>query len=162
MTAEKRNILIEYEVFEWNDDISSGVQELMQSAEQAAVNAYAPYSGFRVGAAILLENGHIITGSNQENAAYPSGLCAERVALFAAASHNPDKKILKISLAAKNKRGETTPITPCGSCRQVMLEYEYKQNQPIKVFLPGPNDTIIQFNSADALLPLGFNQLQLK
>jgi cytidine deaminase len=162
MKSEKRNILIEYEVYKWNEVGLSKDQELMLRAEEAARDAYAPYSGFRVGVAVFLEDGRIVTGSNQENAAYPLGLCAERVALFAAASQFPDKKILKISVAAKDKLGGATPVTPCGSCRQVMLEYEYKQHQPIKVLLLGPDHTILRFNSADALLPLGFNSSQLK
>ena len=162
MKSEKRNILIEYEEWEWNEEYSTIDQELMKKAEEAAIEAYAPYSGFRVGVALLLEDGHIITGSNQENAAYPSGLCAERVALFSAASQFPGKKILKISVAARDKKGTTTPVTPCGSCRQVMLEYEYKQKQPFQIFLHGPDHKILQFNSADALLPFGFNRSQLK
>jgi cytidine deaminase len=162
MISEKRKILIEYEEFEWEDDYTNGEQELMKRAEEAVFRAYAPYSGFRVGVAVLLEDGQIITGSNQENAAYPSGLCAERVALFSAASRFPDKKVLKISVAAVDKKGTTTPVTPCGSCRQVMLEYEYKQQQPILILLHGPGKRILQFNSADALLPFGFNRSQLK
>lgn len=162
MESEKRNILIEYDVFERNEVKSSIDRELMSKAEETTQDAYAPYSGFQVGVAVLLENGQIVTGSNQENAAYPSGLCAERVALFSAASHYPDKKILKISVAARNKKGEITPVTPCGSCRQVMLEYEYKQEHPIEIFLLGTEQKILRFNSAASLLPLGFNRSQIK
>ena len=136
-------------------------QKLIHAANQATGSAYAPYSGFKVGAAVLLDDGQIITGTNQENAAYPSGLCAERVALFTAASHYPEKTILKIAVAAKNKSGNSTAVTPCGSCRQVMLEYEGKQNQAIKILLMGPDETIALFDSANALLPLGFNRFHL-
>ncbi len=162
MKSAKRNILIEYEVCEWFENNLTIEQTLMKKAEEAAIDAYAPYSGFRVGVAVLLEDGQIVTGSNQENAAYPSGLCAERVALFSAASRFPDKKILKISMAARDKKGSITPVTPCGSCRQVMLEYEYKQNHPFQIFFHGADHKILQFNSAASLLPFGFNRSQLK
>lgn len=162
MKSEKRNILIEYDIFEWNREKSSIDQDLMEKAEETAQDAYAPYSGFQVGVAVLLENGQIVTGSNQENAAYPSGLCAERVALFSAASQYPDKKILKISVAARDKKGKTTPVTPCGSCRQVMLEYENKQEKPIQILLLGSGQRILRFNSAATLLPFGFNRSQIK
>jgi len=162
MKSEKRNILIEYEVCEWEEENLTIDRDLMKRAEEAAGDAYAPYSGFRVGVAVLLEDGQIVTGSNQENASYPSGLCAERVALFSAASRFPGKKIMKISVAARDRKGITAPVTPCGCCRQVMLEYEYKQEQPIQIFLHGTNHQILRFNSADSLLPLGFNRSQLK
>ncbi len=161
MDSEIKDIHIRYEIIRFTKGGTSAEIQLMNNALDAADLAYAPYSSFKVGAAVLLEDGQIVTGSNQENAAYPSGLCAERVAVFAAASHNPGKKIVRIAVAAKNKNGEATQITPCGGCRQVMLEYEYKQNHPIKILLLGPNKTMFQFNNADDLLPLGFNKFQL-
>jgi len=161
MDSEIRDIHIQYEIIKNTEEKTSSDVQLMNKALAVADLAYAPYSSFRVGAAVLLEDGNIVTGSNQENAAYSSGLCAERVAMFAAASQNPEKKILKIAVAAKNKNGKTTQVTPCGSCRQVLLEYEYKQNHPIQILLLGPNKSMLLFYKADALLPLGFNKFQL-
>ena len=161
MDSEIRDIHIQYEIIKITEEKTSSDVQLMNKALAVADLAYAPYSSFRVGAAVLLEDGNIVTGSNQENAAYSSGLCAERVAMFAAASQNPEKKILKIAVAAKNKNGRTTQVTPCGSCRQVLLEYQYKQNHPIQILLLGPNKSMLLFYNADALLPLGFNKFQL-
>ena len=119
-------------------------QELIANAKEAFVTAYAPYSGFLVGASILLENGEIINGSNQENVAYPSGLCAERVAMFYVGSKFPDIKIETIAVSVLSKSFEVTDvISPCGACRQVMAEYEEKQGQPIKVILHSPNDQVL-------------------
>jgi cytidine deaminase len=162
MPSEKRNIQIQYTVHKPHEEGTMDFAELMQAAGEAMKKAYAPYSGFKVGAAVQLDDEQIILGSNQENAAYPSGLCAERVALFAAASQFPEKKIRAIAIIAENKKGETTPVTPCGSCRQVMLEYEIRQGQPVEIFLHGPDHTILHFSSAGDLLPFGFNNSQLK
>ena len=119
-------------------------QELIANAKEAFVTAYAPYSGFLVGASILLENGEIINGSNQENVAYPSGLCAERVAMFYVGSKFPDIKIETIAVSVLSKSFEVTDvISPCGACRQVMAEYEDKQGQSIKVILHSPNDHVL-------------------
>ncbi|MBR9999328.1 MAG: cytidine deaminase [Cyclobacteriaceae bacterium] len=162
MKPEQKNIHIQYTVHKRNGESISEKLPIMKAAEDTVKNAYAPYSGFKVGAAVLLEDGRIVSGSNQENAAYPSGLCAERVALFTAASHFPDKKIETIAVAAEDRNGNPTPVTPCGSCRQVMLEYETKQHQPIEILLAGPDQTILQFNGTEALLPMGFKTSQLK
>jgi cytidine deaminase len=162
MKTEKRTVLINYEIIDNTENGTHEDQNLIRSAEIAAGNAYSPYSGFSVGAAVLMEGGQVITGSNQENAAYPNGLCAERVALFSAASNYPDRNILKIAVAAKNKSGNLTPVTPCGSCRQVLYEYEVKQHRKIIILLIGPDQTILRFDSADTLLPLGFNRFQLE
>jgi cytidine deaminase len=105
------------------------IQSLMNQAIEISKNAYAPYSKFRVGAAILLDNGKIVLGSNQENAAYPSGLCAERVAIFQAGAIYPDAKIVKLAITAASDTNPTlSPIPPCGACRQSIAEYEFKQN----------------------------------
>jgi cytidine deaminase len=162
MSSEKRNIQIHYTVHKRPEKEGSAILALMQAAEEAVKKAYAPYSGFKVGAAVQLDDGRIIAGSNQENAAYPSGLCAERVALFAAVSQFPEKKITAIAVAAQNKKGESVPVTPCGGCRQVMLEYETKQGQPFEILLPGPDKTILHFTRSEDLLPFGFNNSQLK
>lgn len=121
--------------------------------------AYAPYSNFKVGAAILLDNGKIILGSNQENAAYPSGLCAERVAIFQAGSLYPDSKILKIAISAASDTSTTTePIPPCGACRQSIAEFEIKQNTPIEIYFMGEEGLIYKSDSLKNLLPLLFDK----
>ncbi len=141
------------------DSISELTDEdalLAQKAIESAQNAYAPYSGFRVGAALKLENGEIITGNNQENAAYPSGLCAERVAIFWAGAQFKDIPAKAMAVAAfKDGVMTTAPISPCGACRQVLSEYEHRFSQPISIVLLGQN-RIIKFKQSTYLLPLGF------
>ena len=138
-------------------------QELIANAKEAFVSAYAPYSGFLVGASILLNDGQVINGSNQENVAYPSGLCAERVAMFYVGSKFPDIKIRTIAVSVFSKSFEVTDvISPCGACRQVMAEYEEKQGQPIKVILHSPNDQVLIANQVQDLLPFMFKSPQLK
>jgi cytidine deaminase len=125
--------------------------------------AYAPYSQFHVGAAILLENGTMVEGNNQENAAYPSGLCAERVAIFSVGANFPNQLIRAIAITASSANyvsGE--PVTPCGACRQSMLEYELKQNTPIAVYLVSPSDEVIVIPSVSQLLPLHFDAKNLR
>lgn len=137
-------------------------KKLIEAAKEATKRAYAPYSGFSVGAAVLLENGEIISGNNQENAAYPSGLCAERTTVFFANAAYPDQKIEAIAIAAWHK-GEFTNnvITPCGACRQVLLETENRFKSPMKVMMYG-NDTVYVLGSAKDLLPLSFGDEMLK
>ncbi|HAF29182.1 MAG TPA: cytidine deaminase [Bacteroidales bacterium] len=151
-------------LFDYNSlaELDEKYQELIQKAKEAAENAYAPYSKFNVGAAVLLENNEIIQGNNQENAAYPSGLCAERVAIFYANSKYPNIPIKAIAVTASTEKGFITdPIPPCGSCLQVILESEKRSGKPIEVLLYGQNkitiaDSVIQF------LPLYFNKEMLK
>ncbi len=134
----------------------------MTAAEEAREKAYAPYSNFRVGAAILLENGEIITGNNQENAAYPSGLCAERVAIFFAGSQFPNTKILQLAVTARSENQVLRkPISPCGACRQSIAEYEIKQNHPIEIFFMGETGEVYKANSIKDLLPFLFDGSQL-
>ncbi|MEN9303118.1 MAG: hypothetical protein RL264_1547 [Bacteroidota bacterium] len=130
---------------------------LVEKAFEAMEIAYAPYSKFRVGAAALLENNEIVKGNNQENVAYPSGICAERVALFYAGANFPDQKILKLAIVARGElmRPEQL-LSPCGGCRQVMLESENRQNRPIKVILVNQDARTIVVNSVADLLPFGF------
>ena len=135
MKKERRDLHIQYCIIPDRSDLSAKDYELMSRAIEAVERAYAPYSHFRVGAAILLENGLIIDGSNQENAAYPSGLCAERVVAFSAGSKYPDQKIVKIAVAANKTGTGICPVTPCGACRQVLLEYELKQEKNRDGFL---------------------------
>ena len=130
----------------------------MDRSIAAQQNAYAPYSNFKVGAAILLEDGTIFTGNNQENAAYPSGLCAERVAIYACSAQYPNIKIKVIAICANSEKIDiNTVLAPCGSCRQSMYEYESKQNAPIKVLLKGVDNEVVEFLSVADLLPLVFH-----
>lgn len=156
-----KKILIqsELEVYDELSELPQDIQNLMQAAFVARDNAYAPYSQFHVGAAILLDNGEIIKGSNQENAAYPSGLCAERTAIYYAGANFPDAKIIMMAISAKAKNKETlTPIPPCGSCRQAIAEYEVKQKQPIAIYFMGERGSVIKSDSLQNLLPLLFTQ----
>ena len=132
--------------------------DLLAVAHEAAKHAYAPYSHFKVGAAILLKNGHIISGNNQENAVFPSGLCAERVALFYAGSQFPETPIDKIAITAIGTEKEVTqPVPPCGSCRQALLEYEIKFGETIEVIMAGETGDVYVAKSVSGLLPLSFN-----
>lgn len=148
-----------FEVFQSINDLSDEIKLLMQNAIDIRKKAYAPYSKFKVGAAILLENGKIVLGSNQENAAYPSGLCAERVAIFQAGSLFPNIEIKKIAITAASDINTTTkPIPPCGSCRQSISEYEFKQESPIEIYFMGETGKIYKSNSIANLLPLSFDK----
>ena len=144
-------------VYEDISELPDDIQQLMQSAIEARDNAYAPYSKFNVGAALLLENGEVIIGSNQENASYPSGLCAERTAVYYAGAKYPKSKILKMAISASSQNQVTDkPIPPCGACRQAIAEYEIKQDSPIEIFFVGAKGKVIQSESLANLLPLLF------
>ena len=137
-------------------------KKLIEAAKEATKKAYTPYSGFKVGAAVLLENGEIISGNNQENAAYPSGLCAERTTVFFVNATYPDQKIEAIAVAAWHKdRFTNEVITPCGGCRQVLLETENRFNAPMKILMYG-NEAVYMLESAKDLLPLSFGDEMLK
>ena len=136
---------------------------LLQHAKEATLRAYAPYSKFRVGAAILLKNGVIVTGNNQENAAYPSGLCAERVAMFYASSEYPGVGFKAMAITADSETVSINhPVSPCGACRQVMVEYETLSKNPVKVILAGKTGSIFVINSVKDLLPFSFGPEELK
>ncbi|MDY3104151.1 MAG: cytidine deaminase [Prevotella sp.] len=138
------------------DELSPQDQELIQVAIKATHNAYANYSRFYVGAALRLENGKMVIGANQENAAFPSGLCAERTAVFAAQANYPDSPIETLAIAGRNEKGVLpNPITPCGACRQVILEIEDRYKKPIKILLYG-TQKIYCVRSVKDLLPLSF------
>ena len=141
------------------EDLENVDRSLIDEARKATFRAYAPYSKFCVGAAILLDNGEIITGSNQENVAYPSGTCAERTACFYAHAQFPDAQFKSIAIAARDTSGEEVakPISPCGSCRQALLEYEMLAKNDIKVILVG-RDEIYTLKSIKSLLPLAFSE----
>ena len=145
------------------EDLDSESKYLAHKAKEAAAHAYAPYSKFCVGASLILDDGTIVSGANQENVAYPLCMCAERVALYAAASQHPDKKILKLAVVAhKKNHKDLTPATCCGSCRQVLLEFETRQNKPIELIMLSPDMKWIKAPSAGSLLPLSFSKESLE
>jgi len=153
------NITTRFTVFENTGELPNNIQDLMTKAVTARKNAYAPYSKFKVGAALQLDNGEIILGSNQENAAYPSGLCAERVAIFYAGANFPQAKILKIAISATSElTPNTTPIPPCGACRQSIAEYEINQEMPIEIYFMGETGAIYKSDSLKNLLPFVFDK----
>jgi cytidine deaminase len=131
---------------------------MAEAARNAARNAYAPYSNFHVGAAVMLANGRIVTGANQENVAYPSGLCAERVALFAAGAEYPDTPVRIIAVAAEAKGKAVKMITPCGACRQVMLETQKRSGAPLVIILCGAQSVYV-IEDASSMLPLSFDSI---
>ena len=154
---------INYDLFDSANELPAEDQALLKLAIEATKTAYAPYSKFHVGAAVLLENGEVVQGSNQENAAYPSGLCAERVAVFAAGAHYPGIKIKTIAITA-NFENSTEPlsVSPCGDCRQVMAEYEHRYKAGIRLILTAGNGKIMVIPNIQTLLPLVFNSENLK
>jgi len=160
---EKKTYQFEMMEYSSSDELQKEESNLLFEAHKAVESSYAPYSKFHVGAAVLLEDGTIVKGSNQENAAYPSGLCAERVALFSASAQYPNLAVTAIAITVhseKNKIDE--PLPPCGACRQVMSEYEYKGGHNMKVIMQGESGNIQIVDRADYLLPLTFNPEHLK
>ena len=146
-------------VFDSFDELPKDVASLMEKAIEARQKAYAPYSKFHVGAALELDNGEIIIGSNQENASYPSGLCAERTAIYYAGAKYPDAKIKRMAIIAGSTIHQTTaPIPPCGACRQAVAEYEIKQETPIEIYFMGETGKVVKSNSLANLLPLVFDK----
>lgn len=160
---ENITISTTYEVYLSEDDLRSEDRMLLDKAKAIAEKAYAPYSNFQVGAALLLENGEVITGNNQENAAYPSGLCAERTAVFYASSQFPNVRIKSIAisyLSANNSFQD--PITPCGACRQVLAEYEVRAGESIRMIMSSKAGKVYIAKSIESLLPIMFNRQYLK
>ena len=149
-------------IFQDIDELSTVDKNLMEAAIQAAKKAYAPYSGFNVGAALLMDDNSIIIGNNQENAAYPSGMCAERVAIWKAGSSYPNKKVKKIAITAvsSNKKLDK-PVGPCGACRQTLLEYEVNQKEAMEIFFMGEIGNVVKANSIASLLPFSFDSSYL-
>lgn len=157
----ERKIELKYELYKTLSEVEPIVNTLYKKAIDTARNAYSVYSGFSVGAALILHNNEIITGSNQENAAYPSGLCAERVAVFYANSKFPNIPIKYLVITALNSKGElSSPVTPCGACRQVLLETEQRYKNNISYWFIG-KDEIIHLTGINNLLPLAFDKEQL-
>lgn len=152
-----KKIEIKLELKQLNiDELDNEKRMLVEKAIEATSKSYANYSKFNVGAALLLENGEIILGANQENAAFPVSLCAERTAIFAAQTQYPDQPIKMIAIAARTPNGLTEdPITPCGSCRQVMLGIEERYGKPIKILLYGTR-CVYEIDKASDLIPLSF------
>ncbi|RMA57143.1 cytidine deaminase [Ulvibacter antarcticus] len=155
---KKHTIETHLEVFDLVSELSEDIQKLMIKAHEARENAYAPYSHFKVGAALQLESGKIIQGNNQENAAFPSGLCAERVAVYQAGALFPGETIVNLAISARSlKQVLTTPIAPCGGCRQALAEYEVNQKTPIAIYFMGESGKVMKSNSVNDLLPLMFD-----
>lgn len=156
---KEKQFEISYQIYAF-DELDVEDKRLIDAAMKATERSYAPYSHFHVGAAALLENDVIVTGSNQENVAYPSGLCAERTALFYANSQYPDMAIKTLAIAACNENGTPSAniISPCGACRQVMLETENRFGKPIRILLYGPKEVYV-VESVASLLPLAFSDL---
>lgn len=159
---KRRDIIVSYSEYDKIEDLSSDDRELIEAAREASANAYAPYSGFSVGAAIRLSDGTIVKGANVENAAYPSGICAERNALANSVTNHPGKKPLAIAIAAFGNKGEQDDhISPCGMCRQVIAEEEIRIGSKIRILLSW-NPKIIAIDSIGDLLPLQFNKDNLR
>jgi len=138
------------------DELSDDDQQLIKLAKQATAHSFSPYSHFKVGAAARLANGKTFIGANQENAAFPSGLCAERTALYAAQANCPAEPVTTLAIAARNSRGfMKLPISPCGGCRQVMIQVEDRYQQPMRILLYGA-DGVYCFDSAKDLMPFHF------
>ena len=154
-----REIHITYQEYKSIDELNAEDRELAAEAIKAMEGAYAPYSHFHVGAAVRMSNGQIVRGANQENAAFPSGLCAERTAMFAAGARHPDKDMLSLALAGGVMgRLGSQPATPCGACRQVMAQYQAKSGKPMSVIMISA-DKVWKFEKVDDILPLIFNSI---
>lgn len=155
---KKYMLQTEYSIFDSPDELFGEARTLLLSAKNALENAYAPYSGFKVGAAVLLANGEIITGSNYENASYPLCICAEQTTLTTAANRFPNVPVLAIAVAVKNPRLVIDrPGPPCGACRQVICETEMKNKQTMQVILQGETGPVYIFEQGKDLLPLAFD-----
>ncbi len=158
-TINMKEVKIETTLQVYTDirELPKTIQNLMDAAIEARNNAYAPYSKFNVGAAILLDNEEVVIGNNQENACFPSGLCAERTAIYYAGAKYPKAKILRMAITASSQNQVTdNPIPPCGACRQSIAEYEIKQDQPIEIYFMGVKGKVVKSYSLANLLPLLF------
>ena len=157
MARHARTLPLAYDELDSAHDLTPAEQAVWEAARAATDHAYAPYSGYHVGAALLLADGSIFRGTNQENAAYPSGLCAERTALFGLAASQPGHAaIVGMAVAARPAHGDFGTALPCGACRQVMLEAEVRQGQPIPLLLPSRHGTILRFGALVDLMPFNF------
>jgi cytidine deaminase len=160
--SEIKNISIYWREFQDKNELGAEDQELIRASVEAARSAYAPYSQFRVGAAVRLESGRIVHGANVENAAFPSGICAERTALAASITNYPDDRPVTLAISAISEDGSVAEqVTPCGNCRQVIAEEESRWNRQIRILLAGKNK-IIELEGIGQLLPLQFNRKNLR
>ena len=160
---ERQQSSFYFQVFHSIEELSDADASLLKMAKDATSHAYAPYSHFHVGAVARLHNGVFVRGSNQENASYPVGICAERVLLSSVSSQHPDTSIDSIAISYDNRNGESNkPVTPCGICRQTLSEYEQRQQQPIRLILAGMEGDIYIIEKASYLLPLGFSGDDMK
>lgn len=152
-----------YDIFDSIDDLNEQDAALLKASRETTAAAYAPYSNFKVGAVALLVNGEIVKGTNQENASYPVGICAERGLLATAATLFPDTAINTLAITYNNVRGKSEhPISPCGMCRQSLVEYEERVNHPIRLLLSGLEGKVLAIEKASLLLPLSFGSTDLK
>lgn len=162
MSATHQSHSFTYDTFPDKQSLPESYRQLVEAAEAISLQAYAPYSHFQVGAALRLADGAIVSGNNQENAAYPSGLCAERTALFYAGAQYPDTPIEALAVVARPMSTDLfIEVAPCGSCRQVMLESENRQTQPITLILQGPQGSFRVLPSVSVLLPFSFTAASL-
>ena len=153
----KERFICPYTVYDSIDELEPKDAELLRKAHEATQNAYAPYSKFSVGAAVRMANGEIVTGNNIENAAYPSGLCAERVAIFGAMAKFPNVAIEALAITAhSSSKLITEPVAPCGACRQVMVEAEQVSKHPLRVMCQGETGPIMVFDGIESLMPFIF------
>lgn len=153
------SLVSKFKIFSDSSELNPEEKEMLEKAIEARDAAYAVYSDFLVGACVLLDNGSMVTGNNQENAAYPSGMCAERIAIWHAASQYPKARIKSVFISAKsNLKKVSEPIPPCGGCRQTLAEYEFKQDQPIAIYFTGESGEIVKSNSLRDLLPFTFSK----
>ncbi len=158
-----KEINISVEVFNSSDELEEESRELLEAARLVTANAYAPYSNFLVGAVAKLNNGETVSGTNQENASYPAGICAERVLLSAAATIHPGVPITTMAISYNNTKGDSAhPISPCGICRQSLAEYEERTSHPIKIILAGLTGEVYIIQRASQLLPLSFSAGDIK
>ncbi len=154
---KKRDLNIKYTEFDSIHELNEDNKHVLSEAREACLHAYSPYSGFSVGAAVKCDDGRIVRGNNQENAAYPSGLCAERVAIFSAMSQNNKTRIMKLAIAVRTKKGNIQqPVAPCGACRQVIAEYEHRQGSKIEIIFSSETGKTITVDGVDSLLPFTF------
>lgn len=155
---KQQKLVVSYDVYQDIEELPVADKRLMVAAVAARENAYAPYSKFHVGAAVLLSNGEVVIGNNQENASYPSGLCAERVAIFHAGAKYPKEQVISVAISATSVNYKvSSPAAPCGNCRQAIAEYEQKQKQPISIVLMGEIGEVIKIHALQDILPLAFS-----
>jgi cytidine deaminase len=160
---KKKEIILSYEIYADLSELSAADAVLLEQAKKTTSLAYAPYSHFHVGAVARMSNGELITGTNQENASFPTGICAERVLLSAASSVYPGESIDTLAISYIGQREKSNaPVAPCGVCRQSLVEFEQRYKKPIRLILGGMEGEIFIFNSVKSLLPLEFSGDDLK